>query len=131
MNLCHGIFFNKIPHGRILIEKFYSKILKQNKGLTICVPPGYEPSLEYPVLYLLHGASGDYLTWYFDENMDNIMDYLISEGRATEMIVAMPDGNVLTSGTMKIGDRSTAAASPEDRKIMTEKHNKYFVEEVM
>ena len=123
--------FSDIPHGKVVIEKFYSEVLKQVKGLTIYLPPGYKSTVRYSVLYLLHGASGDYLTWYFDERADNIMDYLIAKGRAKEMIVVMPDGNVMSTGAMRIGVRPTATASPEERKIIAEKHVSYFVKEVM
>jgi len=116
--------FSDIPHGRVVIEKFYSETLRQVKGCTFYLPPDYKPAQEYPVLYLLHGGGNDYLSWIFDEATDNIMDYLIYKGKTREMIVAMPDGQVGAFGAL-IG------APPAERRRLAELHEDYFFKEVM
>jgi enterochelin esterase-like enzyme len=71
-----------------------SKILGVEKTYTIYLPEGYEKSgKNYPVLYLLHGAKGNHLSWVEKErgNMQEITDKAIAEGRAKEMIVVIPD----------------------------------------
>lgn len=113
-----------IPHGKVVIEKFYSERLRRVKGCTFYLPPDYRPTEKYPVLYLLHGAGNDYLSWIFDEATDNIMDYLISKGKARKMIVAMPDGHVGAVGAL-------FTATPAERRKMAEQHEYYFFRDVM
>ena len=71
-----------------------SKILGVEKLYNVYLPDGYEKSgKNYPVLYLLHGAKGNHLSWVEKErgNMQEITDKTIAEGRAKEMIVVIPD----------------------------------------
>ena len=71
-----------------------SKILGVEKMYSVYLPDGYEKSgKNYPVLYLLHGAKGNHLSWVEKErgNMQEITDKTIAEGRAKEMIVVIPD----------------------------------------
>ena len=71
-----------------------SKILKMDRKYAIYLPPDYETSQRsYPVLYLLHGAGDDQTGWVQFGEVLNIADKAINEGKATPMIVVMPDAN--------------------------------------
>lgn len=71
-----------------------SKILKMDRKYAIYLPPDYETSQRsYPVLYLLHGAGDDQTGWVQFGEVLNIADKAINEGKATPMIVIMPDAN--------------------------------------
>jgi len=71
-----------------------SKILKMDRKYAIYLPPDYETSQRsYPVLYLLHGAGDDQTGWVQFGEVLNIADKEINEGKATPMIVVMPDAN--------------------------------------
>jgi len=71
-----------------------SKILKMERKYAIYLPPDYESSQRsYPVLYLLHGAGDDQTGWVQFGEILNIADKAINEGKATSMIVIMPDAN--------------------------------------
>jgi len=71
-----------------------SKILKGERKYAIYLPPDYETSQRsYPVLYLLHGAGDDQTGWVQFGEVLNIADKAILEGRATSMIIVMPDAN--------------------------------------
>lgn len=71
-----------------------SKILKMDRKYAIYLPPDYETSQRsYPVLYLLHGAGDDQTGWVQFGEILNIADKAINEGKATPMIVIMPDAN--------------------------------------
>lgn len=127
--------FSDIPHGKVVIERLHSETLKHVKPCAIYLPPGYKSTVRYPILYLLHGAGSDYGSWYYHGETDNIMDYLIAKGRAKEMIVAMPDGNVTsseaTTGAVRAVVRPMMTASPEERRMRDERHLDYFVRDVM
>lgn len=71
-----------------------SKILKGERKYAIYLPPDYETSQRsYPVLYLLHGSGDDQTGWIQFGEVLHITDKAIREGRATPMIIVMPDAN--------------------------------------
>ncbi len=71
-----------------------SKILKSDRKFAIYLPPDYETSQRtYPVLYLLHGAGDDQTGWVQFGEVQHIADKAFSEGKATPMIIVMPDAN--------------------------------------
>ena len=87
---------NDVPHGSVTKRWYDSPGLGMDRRLTIYTPPGYENSKEkYPVLYLLHGAGGDEEAWMTLGRASQILDNLIAQGKATPMIVVMPNGNVI------------------------------------
>lgn len=76
-----------------------SKILKMDRKFAVYLPPDYETSQRnYPVLYLLHGYGDDQTGWVQFGEVQHIADKAINEGKATPMIIVMPDAN-----TGKIG----------------------------
>ena len=69
-----------------------STILKSERKFAIYLPPDYETSQRnYPVLYLLHGAGDDQTGWVQFGEILHIADKTIREGKATPMIIVMPD----------------------------------------
>jgi len=79
-----GKVFDQLSHT--------SKILKTERNFAIYLPPDYETSQRsYPVLYLLHGAGDDQTGWVQFGEVLQITDEAIKEGKATPMIIVMPD----------------------------------------
>lgn len=71
-----------------------SEILKMERHYAIYLPPDYEQSeRSYPVLYLLHGGGDDQTGWVQFGEVMHITDKAIKEGKATPMIIVMPDAN--------------------------------------
>jgi enterochelin esterase-like enzyme len=80
-----------------------SDILKMDRKFAIYLPPGYETSeRSYPVLYLLHGAGDDQTGWVQFGEIRHIADQAIQEGKATPMIVVMPDANTGRRGYFNV-----------------------------
>ena len=81
--------------GRVLEGLTYpSSILGMEKTYSVYLPGGYDgEKRNYPVLYLLHGGGGDHATWIQSGEMRSIADRVISEGRATPMVIVMPNAN--------------------------------------
>jgi len=76
-----------------------SKILKMERKYAVYLPPDYETSdRSYPVLYLLHGGGDDQTGWVQFGEVLNIADKAINEGKATPMVIIMPDANTGTRG---------------------------------
>ena len=80
--------------SRIETFTLHSGILDADKTCTVYLPDGYDRSEEsYPVLYLLHGASGCHTDWTVKGNMRQIADEAIASGAARKMIIVMPDAS--------------------------------------
>lgn len=79
-----GKVFDQLSHK--------SKILNTDRNFAIYLPPDYETSQRrYPVLYLLHGAGDNQDGWVQFGEVLHIADKAITEGKATPMIIVMPD----------------------------------------
>ena len=71
-----------------------SPTIGTNRRMFVYTPYGYADSnKKYPVLYLLHGGGGDEDAWSNMGRARQILDNLIEQGKATPMIVVMPNGN--------------------------------------
>lgn len=96
-----------------------SKILKMERKYAIYLPPGYESSdRSYPVLYLLHGGGDDQTGWVQFGEVQHIAENAFSEGKATPMIIVMPDAN---TGQRGYSNNATGTWRYED----------FFFEELM
>ncbi len=71
-----------------------SSILNSERKYAIYLPPDYETSQRsYPVLYLLHGGGDDQTGWIQFGEVLHIADKAINEGKATPMVIVMPDAS--------------------------------------
>jgi enterochelin esterase-like enzyme len=89
------LYFPKnVPGGTLSKVWYNSPTIGLQRRLYVYMPPGYEKSnVSYPVLYLLHGGMNDEDTWSSMGRVNVIMDNLIAQGLAVQMIVVMPNGN--------------------------------------
>ena len=84
-----------VPHGKVSYRFYHSKTCGIDRPMCIYTPAGYDPAgrEKLPVLYLIHGMTDTYETWFKVGRINNILDNLIAEGRARRMIVVMPYAN--------------------------------------
>jgi enterochelin esterase-like enzyme len=84
-----------VPHGKVSYRYYNSKTCGIERPLCVYTPAGYEPNgkEKLPVLYLIHGMTDTYETWFKVGQMNNILDNLIAKGEAKRMIVVMPYAN--------------------------------------
>jgi enterochelin esterase-like enzyme len=69
-----------------------SEILQGERKYAVYLPPDYNTSeRHYPVLYLLHGGGDDQTGWVQFGEVLHIADNAILDGKATPMIIVMPD----------------------------------------
>lgn len=70
-----------------------SDILDREMNYSVYLPESYHTSTrEYPVLYLLHGMTGDHNDWVVMGEVQRIAGEAMAAGKAPEMIIIMPDG---------------------------------------
>lgn len=83
-----------IDKGTIEVVEYASKTVGTTRKATIYLPPKYDKSKKYPVLYLLHGIGGDHQEWM--QGVPNtILDNLYAQKKAEPMIIVMPNGRAL------------------------------------
>ncbi|MCR4795833.1 MAG: hypothetical protein K5898_11855 [Ruminococcus sp.] len=80
-----------VDYGTIEKKTYYSKDAEREKNLNILLPPGYDSSRKYPVMYVFHGIFGseDSMT---DDSMkiQTMLGNLIASGEAEKMIIVFP-----------------------------------------
>ncbi len=81
-----------VPHGGVSRRYFKSKTSGKTESCLIYTPPGYKQSGAYPVLYLQHGYGENETGWVHQGHLARILDNLIHDGKASEMIVVMGNG---------------------------------------
>lgn len=99
-----------VPHGALSSKYYYSDFTKSWRRLFVYTPPGYNENTKqkYPVVYIQHGGGEDETGWAVQGKTDIILDNLIAEGKAKQMIVVIPNGNVSAPGGMRTGGYSSA-----------------------
>ena len=84
-----------VPHGRMEYIHYYSESLGGTNTALVYLPPTYQTEKEknYPVFYLISGTTDTEEVYYKVGRVNYILDNLLAEGKAKEMIVVLPYGN--------------------------------------
>ena len=77
--------------SKIVTDSIHSNILNFTHKYNVYLPDGYDRSLHYPVVYLLHGFTDTYTAWVERGNMQKIADEAIKSGKARPMVIVMPN----------------------------------------
>jgi enterochelin esterase-like enzyme len=86
-----------IPHGAVSSVHYYSSSTQSMRRMHIWTPAGYNAkNSKLPVFYLIHGGGDSDLAWSNVGRAGLIMDNLLAEGKAKEMLLVMPDGGIDT-----------------------------------
>lgn len=96
---CDFYLTKDVPHGQIRYMTYWSKECGAWRPLCVYTPASYEKGRKkYPVMYLQHGGGEDQTSWAVQGCTREILDNLIAEGGAREMIVVMANGTLPTAG---------------------------------
>ena len=107
-NPCYPSDCSKVVEATVSSTALESNLLNDDtdRQVSVYLPEGYETDAprSYPVVYLLHGFTGDHTTWYGGTNNDlygpedhkgmfmkKMLDTLIQEGFIEPLIVVCPD----------------------------------------
>ena len=84
-----------VPHGRVEYIHYYSNSLGATNHAVVYLPPSYmtDQQKKYPVFYLISGTTDTEEVYYKVGRVNYILDNLIADNQAKEMIVVMPYGN--------------------------------------
>ena len=84
-----------VPHGTVTRHIYYSPVTLGEREMYVYLPPDYNGSKKYPVLYLFGGSGEVASTWSLFGRVNFIEDNLIAEGKALPMIIVMPNNQVV------------------------------------
>ena len=87
-----------VPHGTVARHFFPSNATGQTESCLVYQPPRFDANRAYPVLYLQHGYGENETGWVCQGRANFILDNLISEGKAEEMLIVMANGMVQKDG---------------------------------
>lgn len=77
--------------GEVTRRSFDSQLLGRAYSYSLYLPDGYEKGeTRYPVLYLLHGASGNEASWPEGGGVEATADRLIATGEIPPILIVMP-----------------------------------------
>ena len=92
-SLVHDV--KEVPHGQMDYVYYYSESLGGTNTALVYLPPSYatDSEKEYPVFYLISGTTDTEEVYYKVGKVNYILDNLLAEGKARDMIVVLPYGN--------------------------------------
>jgi enterochelin esterase-like enzyme len=99
--------------GRVEVFEYDSTVTGARRKAVVYLPPHYSTERKYPVLYLLHGIGGNEWEWSGYVHADAIVDNLIADGKATPMIVVMPNGRALADDRAPAPDQTFSPQNAE------------------
>ena len=84
-----------VPHGKVDYVNYHSETLGLFGNAIIYTPPTYDKQTDrrYPVFYLISGTTDTEEVYFKVGKMNLILDNLIAQGKAKEMIIVLPYGN--------------------------------------
>lgn len=84
-----------VPHGCMEYVHYYSESLGGTNTAIVYLPPSYATDKEktYPVFYLISGTTDTEEVYYKVGKVNHILDNLLADNQAKEMIVVLPYGN--------------------------------------
>ena len=91
--LLHAI--QNVPHGNVDYITYYSNAIGCYNHAVVYTPPTYNENKDqqYPVFYLISGTTDTEEVYYKVGRVNYILDNLLAQGKAKDMIVVMPYGN--------------------------------------
>lgn len=91
--LLHAI--QNVPHGNVDYITYYSNAIGCYNHAVVYTPPTYDENKDqqYPVFYLISGTTDTEEVYYKVGRVNYILDNLLAQGKAKDMIVVMPYGN--------------------------------------
>jgi len=106
--------------SEVVTDEIFSPSLEGNllgdpatRPVSIYLPSGYNSgNTRYPVVYYLHGYTGDDKSWVNLFGIRNVMDELVDQSKVQEMIIVMPNAHNRYDGSWYAN--SSVAGNYED-----------------
>lgn len=92
-----------VAHGEVRHQFYKSELTGKTRQCLVYTPPSYDNDLDkkYPVLYLQHGSGESETSWLWQGKINNIIDNLLAENKAEEMLIVMDFGYAFSHETLE------------------------------
>lgn len=107
-----------VPHGSVTRHIYTSSVTGGEREMYVYTPPTYNTKNHYPVLYLMGGSGELPSNWMYDGRVNFIMDNLLAEGKAKEMIIAIINNQVVHRNHPKHADLTFDIMARELRDVV-------------
>lgn len=97
----------------------YEDIDGHVQSLGIYLPPAYEKSSQYPVVFVSHGGGGNEADWFSQGNIHHIMDTLIFQGKTKPAVLVTMNNSVYEWDFEKISRNLKQCIFPFVRKVFS------------
>lgn len=78
--------------GKVETFSIHSNVLGADVKYNVYIPSGFKADGEkYPIIYLLHGLSGNYTNWEERGHVSLVADELIRSGECKPVVIVMPN----------------------------------------
>lgn len=115
-----------VPHGSVTRHIYSSSVTGGEREMYVYTPPTYNPKKKYPVLYLMGGSGELPSNWMYDGRVNFIMDNLLAESKAKEMIIAIINNQVVHRNHPKHADLTFDIMADELRKVIVPFVDKHY-----
>ena len=82
-----------VPHGTVHRHLVPSSVRGGDVAFHVYTPPGFDPKVSYPVVYLLHGFGDEENAWLVAGRANFIADNLIAQKKIGPAIIVMTNGH--------------------------------------
>lgn len=91
--LCLAVFAFRTYKSLSNVKKLhvYSSSLRKEMNVDVYLPPNYSESIQYPVLYLLHGKGANQNSWFDSIHIAEDATSLIHQGKIRPLIIVSPE----------------------------------------
>lgn len=79
-----------VTYGERVEITYFSTTTGVDRKANVILPPDYDESIQYPVVYMLHGIGGDENEW-FQTKCIEILGNLMADGEAVPFIAVVPN----------------------------------------
>jgi enterochelin esterase-like enzyme len=102
----------QVDSSTLLKITFDSKALNKKMKVNIYLPKGYSNQIKYPVLYMIHGYTGNQDSWMPGLEMEKKADGLINSNKIAPIIIVAPQiDNSYGINTIKDSSKSSSLNS--------------------
>ena len=111
------------------VMQLHSDRLGKDMPVTVYLPAGYDGHMRYPVLYMLHGYSGNDSSWIPGLGLHTQADALAADGSITPLILVAP--GIDNSFGINSADRTAQLGSVPADSLFEGRYEDYLIEELI
>lgn len=113
----------------VKMTKLHSALLKKDMNVNLYLPAGYGGGERYPVLYILHGYSGNENAWIPELGLNKKADELIADKKIKPLIIVSPQ--IENSYGLNSSEEPRVIGTPPNRSLNYGMYEDYICKELV